>query len=195
MGKSFQRFGKLLPLHRVKVSHRKFLRRLTSTLVGVLLLFFSASQVSAAYAPSDLNEFIYLTGSSSPTPAAPAISRPTPEIKAEIKDALHVSSGSNFSYGQCTWYVASRRAIPWGGNAGTWFASAQYFGWHSGHTPVAGAIMVSFEGNSAGHVAYVEKVNTDGSFTVSEMNYNGHWGKINWRTLRLNDIYIVGFIY
>ena len=35
----------------------------------------------------------------------------------------------------------------------------------------------------AGHVAYVEEVNADGSILVSDMNYNGGWGRVSYRTV------------
>lgn len=86
-------------------------------------------------------------------------------------------SGANgYSYGYCTWYVASRRAVPssWG-NARSWYSSAQASGFKVGSTPVPGAIAWTGVGY-AGHVAYVEKVE-NGQVLVSEMNYNGGWGR------------------
>ena len=50
----------------------------------------------------------------------------------------------------------------------------------------------------AGHVAYVEHVNPDGSFVVSEMNFygtGGGWGRVDRRTIAANDWTITGFIY
>jgi surface antigen len=44
-------------------------------------------------------------------------------------------------------------------------------------------------------VAYVESVNRDGSFTVSEMNY-GRWGVVDFRTITsLVGLDLLGFIY
>jgi len=46
-----------------------------------------------------------------------------------------------------------------------------------------------------GHVAYVESVNPDGSFTVSEMNY-GRWGVVDYRTIKSTaGLDLLGFIY
>jgi surface antigen len=46
-----------------------------------------------------------------------------------------------------------------------------------------------------GHVAYVESVNADGSFTVSEMNYGG-WGRVDYRTIKSTaGLDLLGFIY
>jgi len=53
--------------------------------------------------------------------------------------------------------------------------------------------MVTWE-SWVGHVAYVESVNADGSFVVSEMNYKG-WGIIDTRLLHTKDVPMIGFIY
>ena len=98
-----------------------------------------------------------------------------------------------FPYGQCTWYVASRRPIPWSGNAGDWFAAAEARAWPTGQTPQPGAIMVTWE-SWYGHVAYVESVNADGSWVVSEMNYAG-WGMVDHRTIKPGSLPLIGFIY
>ncbi len=99
-----------------------------------------------------------------------------------------------FAYGYCTWYVASRRSVPWSGDAWAWFGGAQAMGFPTGRTPQPGAIMVTWE-SWVGHVAYVEQVNADGSFQVSEMNYQG-WGVISTRTLRSpGSVPLIGFIY
>src|SRR5215475_14340787 len=71
------------------------------------------------------------------------------------------TSGPNhMAYGYCTFYVASKRYIPWYGNAGTWFASAQAFGWSTGYVPRPGAIEVAAL-SWACHVSWVEAVNPD----------------------------------
>ena len=100
---------------------------------------------------------------------------------------------NHFSYGYCTWYVANRRYVPWYGNAIDWWPNAAAYGYPEGHTPVPGAIMVSME-SPIGHVAYVESVNGDGSFVVSEMNWSG-WNVIDYRTVRPGQVPVVGFIY
>ena len=101
-----------------------------------------------------------------------------------------------FPYGQCTWYVATRRNVTWGGNAWTWYRNAAGIR-PEGHVPVQGAIVV-FGIGWLGHVAYIEHVNPDGSFLVSEMNYyanGGGWGLVDRRTVSANDGTILGFIY
>jgi surface antigen len=110
--------------------------------------------------------------------AAPIISGPT---------------SNHFPFGQCTWYVASRRDVPWYGNAIDWWQNSRPYGRPEGSAPRVGAIMVTRE-SGYGHVAYVESVNANGSWTVSEMNYSG-WGQVDSRTIQPGFGYLVGFIY
>jgi len=109
----------------------------------------------------------------------------TPEGKA--------GTGHKFPYGYCTWYVASKRYVPWGGNAGTWLYNAKSLGYKTGKTPRVGSIVVTTENRYYGHVALVEKV-SGGEITVSEMNYVG-WSKTNRRTLSASSRSIKGYIY
>ena len=102
-------------------------------------------------------------------------------------------AGNRFSFGYCTWYVYNRRAVPWLGNAWEWFGQAQANGYATGQTPRVGSIMVTWE-SSFGHVAYVESVNADGSFTVSEMNFV-RWDVIDNRTIKPGGVPLIGFIY
>jgi LysM repeat protein len=104
------------------------------------------------------------------------------------------SDYNHFPDGWCTWYVADRRNIPWKADAYGWFASAQGVGWPTGQTPRVGAVMVSWEGWGAGHVAYVERVNPDGSWLVSEMNYKV-FGEVSFRTVVPGKIQLIGFVY
>ncbi|TMD93686.1 MAG: CHAP domain-containing protein, partial [Chloroflexi bacterium] len=74
-----------------------------------------------------------------------------------------------FPWGQCTYYVSTKRNVPWDGDAWSWYSRARSYGRPEGKVPVQGAILVMW-GSWYGHVAYVERVNPDGSFVVSEMN-------------------------
>lgn len=108
-----------------------------------------------------------------------------------------VGSGGHFPYGYCTWWVAHKRFVPWNGDAWQWWFNAQQFGFAEGQVPQVGSIMVQGISWSSpvGHVAYVESVNPDGSFTVSEMNY-GRWGVVDYRTLKSTaGLDLLGFIY
>ena len=117
---------------------------------------------------------------------APSTSQPAP----------YVGSGpypNHFAYGYCTWYVANKRYIPWLGNAIDWWPNARAYGRPEGQVPQVGAVMVTRE-SGYGHVAYVESVNLDGSWTVSEMNFTG-WNQVSRRTIHFGQIPLVGFIY
>lgn len=101
-------------------------------------------------------------------------------------------AGHSFPYGYCTWYVASRRYVPWGGNAGTWLYHAKAAGYSTGKAPRPGSIIVTSE-SWWGHVGIVEKVNGS-EVTISEMNYKG-WGKKSSRTISTGSRVIKGYIY
>jgi surface antigen/LysM repeat protein len=116
----------------------------------------------------------------------------TPAISGFKTLSGRAGTGHSFPYGYCTWYVAQKRYVPWGGNAGTWLYHAKSAGYQTGKAPRVGAIMVSSE-SWWGHVAVVESV-SGGSFTVSEMNYRG-WGKKSTRTILASSRVVKGFIY
>jgi surface antigen/peptidoglycan hydrolase CwlO-like protein len=109
--------------------------------------------------------------------------------------------GNRFAFGYCTWYVATRRCIPWLGNAWDWWRNAAAMGYAEGQVPERGAVVVWGRSGSSpdGHVAYVEAVGPDGgvpagSFLVSEMNYRG-WDQVDYRTVKIGSPGILGFIY
>jgi LysM repeat protein len=102
-----------------------------------------------------------------------------------------------FPFGYCTWWVAQKRYVPWTGNAWQWWYNARLYGFPEGQIPHVGAIMVQgiSWASPVGHVAFVETVNLDGSFTVSEMNY-GRWGVVDNRTIKgTAGLDLLGFIY
>ena len=103
------------------------------------------------------------------------------------------SSKNAYPFGWCTYYVATRRAIPghWG-NAGQWLSSAKRDGYATGSNPVVGAVVVTSE-SFWGHVAYVESVN-GGEITISEMNAP-IWGVRTSRTINAHERKIKGYIY
>jgi len=96
-----------------------------------------------------------------------------------------------FPWGYCTWYVASRRSVTWRGNAIDWWWNARGIR-PEGYQPVVGAIQVSRD-SWWGHVAFVEQVNSNGSWVVSEMNFVA-WGYVDRRTVWPGGT-LVGFIY
>ncbi|ARJ51211.1 LysM peptidoglycan-binding domain-containing protein [Staphylococcus lutrae] len=93
-----------------------------------------------------------------------------------------------YDWGQCTWHVFNRRAETgqpistfwW--NADHWAANAAGDGYTVDHHPTVGSIMQNYDG-PIGHVAYVERVNPDGSILISEMNYNTPPGVVDYRII------------
>lgn len=134
-----------------------------------------AAQAAQARAQA-VNQFAQANAGSatSPTPGASA------------------TNPNTFAPGQCTWYVASQRNIPWSGNARDWWPNAAAMGFAEGQTPQVGAVMVE-DLSVYGHVALVTAVNGS-SWTVSEMNYNGPY-VVDQRTLSPGQDPVIGFIY
>lgn len=100
-------------------------------------------------------------------------------------------AGNTYPVGQCTWYVYNRLVeagaphYNWLGNGQDWVRGLVARGWRFSKTPVTGAVMSTAGGFdytlfAYGHVSYVEYVNPDGTFLVSECNYLGVQNKIHW---------------
>lgn len=108
------------------------------------------------------------------------------------------SAGNRYAFGNCTAYAFDRRAElgrPIGsfwGNAATWAMNARAAGFTVNNTPEAGAIAQwdAYQGGSYvyGHVAMVESVNSDGSITISEMNYLGNFNRVTSRTISAGSV-------
>ena len=112
-------------------------------------------------------------------------------------------TNSSAGNGNCTWYAWGRAYELLGsrpqlstGNANTWYPRNQSNGTYSyGSTPKLGAIACWTTGD-AGHVAVVEAINDDGTFTISESS----WNATSWwfRTNTIRTSYyssFQGFIY
>ena len=119
-------------------------------------------------------------GNKQPKPTTPKITIPS-------------GKGHRFPAGYCTYYVASKRKITFGGNANQWLTNAKTAGYQTGSAPTVGSVVVTTDSARYGHVAYVESVSND-SFTISEMNYEG-FGVVNKRTISKNSSTVRGFIY
>jgi len=136
---------------------------------------------------------------------ARAIADQIAEIDLELSGQQTVnasgSCGNHFAFGYCTYYVATRRCIPWFGDAWQWWGAAASYGYAEGHLPKVGAVAVwgRYGSSPDGHVAYVEAVCPSsgvpaGSFLVSEMNYAG-WDRVDRRVVSDNATGLIGFIY
>ena len=108
--------------------------------------------------------------------------------------------GDTYTWGNCTyWAFANRlwvgKAIPssWG-NANTWDDNAIADGYLVDHTPQAGAVMQSNDGDF-GHVAYVTSVDSEtGQWRISEMNAP-HLNVISTRTFDRASAMYYNFIH
>ena len=104
-----------------------------------------------------------------------------------------------YAYGNCTYWAAERRAqtgrpVPntWG-DAVNWAASAAADGYVVDNHPVQGAIMQTPAGG-LGHVAFVEGVDPDGTWHISEMNVVG-FDEVDYRALSASAAAGFAFIH
>lgn len=67
-------------------------------------------------------------------------------------------------------------------------------GYTVNNSPSAGAILQTSQG-AYGHVAYVESVGSDGSVTVSEMNYGHGAGVVTSRTISASQAASYNYIH
>ena len=105
-----------------------------------------------------------------------------------------------YTEGQCTWYVFDKRSQA-GKPISTYWSDAKYWasnaandGYQVNNTPSVGAIMQSTPG-PYGHVAYVERINGDGSILISEMNYTNGPYNMNYRTIPASEVSSYAFIH
>jgi len=98
----------------------------------------------------------------------------TTTTRNTARGTIRASNGW-YPYGQCTYYVWSRRPVGQWNNASEWLWQARRDGWATGSTPRVGAI--AWE---PGHVSLVTAVNGN-TVTVSEMNWVG-LGVVSTRT-------------
>lgn len=112
-----------------------------------------------------------ITGTAGTQASSPPVLRPT---------APQAVAADLYAPGNCTWWVFLRRMqindpIPdsWG-NAATWAIRAEHDGYIVNHNPSPGAIMqIPNVDYGLGHVAFVESVDPNGTWHISEMNVLG----------------------
>ena len=133
-------------------------------------------------------------------------------LKNQIVTVDFAPIDSNFSaainggaWGNCTYYVYNRVAqlgkpiqSTAMGHAYMWSDSARSMGYSVSNTPKTGTIAVFRQGVAGsdptyGHVAFVEKVYSDGSMLVSEMNVQG-LNVISTRIISASDAQLTEFI-
>ena len=105
-----------------------------------------------------------------------------------------------YDWGQCTWHVFNRRAAIGKGistywwNANNWDNAAARDGYRIDGNPTVGSIAQSDAGYY-GHVAFVERVNSNGSILVSEMNFSASPGILTYRTIPAYQVRNYKFIH
>ena len=125
-----------------------------------------------------------------------------PALASDDSLKLYTGTDANenlYDYGYCTWWASKRRAevgtpIPqhWG-DAHYWDDNAFLVGYRVDHIPQRFAIMQTDAG-SLGNVAFVESVEPDGSWTISEMNVVG-WDILSSRTFKAAEAKNYNFIH
>ncbi|MBF0813849.1 LysM peptidoglycan-binding domain-containing protein [Staphylococcus xylosus] len=105
-----------------------------------------------------------------------------------------------YDWGQCTWHVFNKRAQIGKGistywwNANSWDTGAAADGYTVDYNATVGSILQSDLGYY-GHVAFVESVNSNGSITVSEMNYSAAPGTVTYRTIPASQVKSFKYIH
>lgn len=151
----------------------KELKIVGGVLLGLILLPAMALVVIASTPQALLDE---LFGSSRANAETYSTVNPAPEGVKILADYTY--PGDNYAPGNCTYWVFARRAmvglaIPnTFGNANTWDDRARAQGYAVDNTPTQYAIMQTDRGK-LGHVAFVESVDQDGTWHISEMNVLG----------------------
>lgn len=123
---------------------------------------------------------------------------------SHFKPFTEAASGAAYPQGQCTWYVYNRMAqfgLHIGGHLGDardWDQHAANDGYSVRSIPSEHSAVVFEPGQLGadayyGHVAFVEKVNSDGSIVISESNVKG-LGVISYRTIDASDAELLSYI-
>nr|WP_263315021.1 LysM peptidoglycan-binding domain-containing protein [Mammaliicoccus sp. Marseille-Q6498] len=105
-----------------------------------------------------------------------------------------------YDWGQCTWHVFNRRQAigkpisTYWWNANNWANGAIKDGYTVNHRPTVGSILQSSAGYY-GHVSFVERINSNGSILVSEMNFSAGPGIVTYRTVPAYQISNYNFIH
>jgi surface antigen len=114
-----------------------------------------------------------------------------------LRGGAAIGTSNPFSFGQCVWWADQRYYqlhgvfVPWRTNAmaANWVNRAREFGWHVYGIPKVGSIMVLQPGvqgaYSAGHVAVVEHLLSNGSVIASSMNWGSRPAMVTNSTFHL----------
>jgi LysM repeat protein len=145
---------------------------------------------------------VYLPGLKAPVVTSAAENREDSELSISHsfthKLTLINPKWKWFVPGHCTYFVAKYWNVQWRWHAKDWYKNAQKAGYKTGKVAQPGAIVVWYGPGynlAYGHVGIVMSVDTKKwTMIVKDMNYTGLW-RITTRTEKLNNKYIIGFIY
>lgn len=135
-----------------------------------------ASSAPASQAPAAKPVQVATSTSTQTTQPKPVQVANTPATPAAPS---YSSTGNTYPAGQCTWFV--KNSLSWvgnyWGNASDWPSSARAAGRVVDGNATVGSVVVFAPGQMGatnyGHVGVVDRVNPDGSITISEGNYAG----------------------
>ncbi|UDI79166.1 LysM peptidoglycan-binding domain-containing protein [Staphylococcus taiwanensis] len=145
------------------------------------------------------NFFIYPGQKLRVSGSAPANSYGTRSVQSNYYSPVF-NHRNLYDWGQCTWHVFNRRAAIGKGistywwNANNWANAAARDGYRIDYNPTVGSIAQSSAGYY-GHVAFVERVNSNGSILVSEMNFSASPGILTYRTIPAYQVRSYKFIH
>lgn len=97
--------------------------------------------------------------------------QPAPVVPVTFPFDLLANYPNGFDAGECTAFVASKKHIPWSGNANQWDDNARAMGITVSDVPLLGAVAETDRGGY-GHVALVTALNADGTIQITEANYD-----------------------
>lgn len=125
-----------------------------------------------------------LAATPAPVVSTPVATQAAPQQQTTQQYTSAPVNSSSYYVGNgmwCTDWVHSKRPdVPIYSDAGySWIDSARAEGKATGTSAQPGAVAVT-----NGHVAYVENVNSDGSYEVTEMGWDYQAGKFNRRTVQ-----------
>lgn len=127
-----------------------------------------------------------------PTSATTATAATGSGFSSPLTGTLSANFYNPFTAGNCTYWAdyeyhrLTGNTVSWTGNAATWVSGATSARWNVSSTPHVPSIIVlqpnvQGAGAGSGHVAVVEKLNSDGSVATTNWNVAG-WGVFSWRT-------------
>lgn len=177
------------------------------TISGIASRYGVSEEQIKAYNDLEVNKFrsgrqLIIPGGKQQEVPAPANPNTAFTSSVQVGGAFTpVYAGNRYDYGYCTWYTYNRRAevgrpIPsLMGHASAWAYNASRAGFRVNNTPEVGAVFQTAGGYGGyGHVAFVEAVHSNGSITISEMNYAG-WNVKSSRTISASEVSSYNYIH